>query len=174
VSDADQAKSLVHNRPMRASAVLGWAVNLVAAALVALYLAAALPRAAGVVGFMLRLPGRTAGESLPAARARLFGGEYSRAIDLIRRQIPVEQPYALVAGDSAQSGGVLWVRYDLAPRRAVYLGELGRLARVSDIGGLRAALGSDLQTVVVAYAGAPPHLYRLEDFLRSLGRRDGR
>jgi hypothetical protein len=156
---------------MRISAVLGWAVNLVAAALVALYLAAALPRAAGVAGFMLRLPGRTAGESLPAARARLFGGDYSRAVDRIRRQIPLTQPYALVAGDSAQSGGVLWVRYDLAPRRAVYLGELRRLPR--DAAVVRAAVGEDVEAVVVAYAGQPPRLLHIGDFLRALGRPDG-
>ncbi len=152
---------------------MGWVVHLAATVLVAAYFWTALPRAADVAGFMLRLPGRTAGESLEAARARLFGGEYARAVELIRRQVPVEQAYGLVAGDSAQGGGVLWVRYDLAPRRAVYLGELARLTRAG-AEGARAALGDDVQTVVVAYAGRAPRFYRRDDFLHRLDRYLGR
>jgi hypothetical protein len=149
---------------------LGWALNGVALALVAVYLASALPVAAGIARFMLRLPARAARESLPEARARLFGADYTAGVDALRRALPPAQPYILVAGDALRDGGAFWVRYDLAPRPPLFLGQLDTL---TDAAGLRRALGADLRRlpVVVAYATRPPRLLDTGALLRWIERR---
>ncbi len=151
----------VHNLRVHGSAV-GTALRVVATVLVGAYLVCAVPRAADISLFMLRLPARAAGESLTAARARLFGKEYTGAIEEIRRRVSAGEPYALVAGDGQESGGAYWVRYDLAPRRAVFL---GRLERLRDAAGLGRALPVAVRQVVVAYAGRPPRLVERRRFL---------
>src|SRR5215472_12728899 len=109
-----------------AGARLGRGLDLLALGALSVYLAAAVPwalvRAAGDVDLAIET-----GESLAAGRARVYGERYSQAIDQIRRDLPVSEPYLLVEGGSPASGGVFWVRYDLAPRRAVYLGRLDEL-----------------------------------------------
>lgn len=143
---------------------------MVATVLVGAYLVCAVPRAADISLFMLRLPARAAGESLTAARARLFGEEYTRAIEEVRRRIPVGEPYALVAGDGQESGGAYWVRYDLAPRRAVFLGRLNGLRDAAVLG---CALPVEIRQVVVAYAGRPPRLVERRRFLQEIARGGG-
>jgi hypothetical protein len=156
----------------------GWALNGAAVALLAVYFASALPVAAGIAGFMLRLPARATRESLPAARARLFGAEYTAGVDALRRALPPAQPYILVAGGTLDDGGVFWMRYDLAPRPPLFLGQLDRLAGASGSGdagsaGLRRALAHELGRfpVVVAYAAQPPRLLDGETLLRWIERR---
>jgi hypothetical protein len=148
----------------------GWALSGVAVALLGVHLLWALPDAAGVARFMLTLPPRSAKESLQAARARLFGAPYTTAIDLIRRALPLDRPYLLVAGESLEDGGVFWVRYDLAPRPPLLL---GRLDDLTDAGGLRRALGAEggQLPVVVAFAAQPPRLLSTATLLRWVARR---
>jgi hypothetical protein len=162
--------------------VLGWALQGVALALVAVYLASALPVAAGIAGFMLRLPARAALETLPAARARLFGAGYAAGIDNLRRALPPAQPYLLIAGGSLADGGAFWVRYDLAPRPPLFLGRLDRLLAGAEATegpegaagpGLRRALAHELSRIpaVVAYASQPPRLLDGGTLLRWIERR---
>ncbi len=55
-----------------------------------------------------------------ASLARLRGPEYVAAIGRIREQLPADSEYLLLVG----SGGAdVFVRFDLAPRRAIFGGE---------------------------------------------------
>lgn len=63
-------------------------------------------------------------ESFLDSRRRAFGAEYTDGIEAIRRSIPLGQEYLLVRDDDPEEEADLWVRYDLAPRRAVFLGEM--------------------------------------------------
>src|SRR5580700_8612791 len=165
---------------MRGS-VLGVLLDVVAVALFGVYLVAAVPLAIRRAFNMLRTEAQVAaGESLAAARARCFGDAYTRAIDEIRRALPADRGYLLVDGGRPQDGDTYWVRYDLAPRPAVFAGQLAlldaeRLRRALDGGdhrGLRDL--HDLRQVVVAFApGVPPRLYDLASFLGELARRPG-
>ncbi len=163
----------------------GLALNGAAVVLLAVYFASALPVAVGIAGFMLRLPARAARESLPAARARLFGAEYTAGVETLRRALPPAQPYILVAGGTLDDGGAFWVRYDLAPRPPLFLGPLDRLATGAAAGaadpggsrdggsaGLRRALAHELSRfpVVVAYSAQAPRLLDGEALLRWIER----
>jgi hypothetical protein len=90
-----------------AAAVLGLVVAFVAIALpVGLYSTVRrVLAAAGTVGVP---PG--------PMRARVFGQRYAAAIAAIRRAIPEDEPYFIA---SRADGALVWVRYDLLPRRAV-------------------------------------------------------
>jgi hypothetical protein len=144
------------------------ALDLAAAALLGLFLAA------GVSSALLRA-GRElfqaayAHESLAEARGRVYGETYSRAIDQIRRALPPGDGYLLVEGGDPGSGGAYWVRYDLAPRRAVYLGRLDDLTSGER---LRRRLAANLRHVVVTFdTGEPPRLYERYRFLQEIDRR---
>ena len=66
-------------------------------------------------------------------------------------------------------GGTYWVRYDLAPRRAVYLGRLNELTSAMQV---RRRLTVNLRHVVVAFGnGKPPRLYDRYRFLQEIDRR---
>ena len=167
---------------MRGS-VLGLLLDVVAVVLFGVYLVAAVPLAIRRAVNMLRTEAQVAaGESLTDARARCFGDSYTRAIDEIRRALPADRAYLLVDGGRPQDGDAYWVRYDLAPRPAVFAGQLAllasRLRRAiggDDLRGLRGLGGlRDLRQVVVAYApGVPPRLYDLASFLGDLAHRPG-
>jgi hypothetical protein len=109
-----------------------------------------------------------AGESAVAERSREFGPEYTQRIEEIRRVIPRDGVYALVDGDPAELGGQLWVRFDLAPRRAVFLGQRGHLPLPGEI---RRRLPPGVRWVVVGYAESPPQITELPRFLAELERR---
>ncbi len=64
-------------------------------------------------------------ETLSESRKRLFGAEYVESIEAIRKSIPPEGDYLLVRGPGAEEEAALWVRYDLAPRRALLLDQSG-------------------------------------------------
>ena len=108
-------------------------------------------------------------ETPAEARARVAGDDYIRAIDDIRRALPPTEAYLLVEGGRPQDGGAYWVRYDLAPRRALFL---GRLTELTDAHRLRQRLGANLHHVVVAYGpGLPPHLYDRYRFVGEIAQR---
>src|ERR1700687_1470662 len=143
-------------------------LNLAAAGLLAVF------RAAGGAPALLRA-GRElyqaadAHESLDEARARVYGEAYTRAIDQIRRELPAGDGYLLVEAGDPGTGGAYWVRYDLAPRRAVYLGRLDELTSGAR---MRRRIAANLRHVVVAFdAGEPPRLYDRYRFLQEIDRR---
>jgi hypothetical protein len=85
--------------------------------LVLVYLLIAIPVGLRATWLRLRAAGRTAGLSAGEMRARVFGPQYVAAVEQIRRAIPVDEPYLLDEMD--EPGAVLWVRFDLLPRRAI-------------------------------------------------------
>ncbi len=122
----------------------------------ALFLVAAVPQAVSRATGMLRFADGAGGETFAAARARFFGPAYVGAIDAIRQAIPPDQAYLLVEAGRLQDGDLYWVRFDLAPRRAFYLGQLDEL---TDARRLRQRLPGNVRQVVVAYGpGEPPRL----------------
>lgn len=116
--------------------------------LFAVFLAASLFRAAvesvqkGVLMYRLR------GETPLQERSRCYGAAYTREIEAIRRTIPPGGAYILINGDSGEHGGPFWVKFDLAPRRAYYLGELDKLENVER---LRGRIPRAARWVVIAY-----------------------
>jgi hypothetical protein len=99
---------------------------LAAAGMLALYLLIAIPAALRRAAFGLRAAVKTAGLPAGEVRARVFGRRYVAAVDRIRRRIPEDEPYLLsgqaLAGSGTHQetqGAMLWVRFDLLPRRAL-------------------------------------------------------
>jgi hypothetical protein len=62
-----------------------------------------------------------------AARSEVLGTSYVRSLQEIRHLIPEEEDYFLVDAGTAGESSPLWVRYELAPRRAVLLGPVDAL-----------------------------------------------
>jgi len=144
------------------------ALDLAAAGLLGLFLAAAVPQALFHAGRKV-VEAANAHESLAQARARVYGEDYTRAVDRIRDELPEDAAYLLVEGGRPGSGGAAWVRYDLAPRRAVYLGRLDELTSGER---MRRRLAANLRQVVVTFdAGVPPRLYERYRFLQEIDRR---
>jgi hypothetical protein len=85
--------------------------------LLLLYLLIAIPVGLRATWLRLRAAVRTAGLSAGEMRVRVFGPRYVAAVDQIRRAIPMDEPYLLDEMD--EPGAMLWVRFDLLPRRAV-------------------------------------------------------
>jgi hypothetical protein len=106
-----------------------------------------------------------AGETPLEERTRHFGPEYARAIEEIRRTIPPHAVYALVDADPIEKGSVLWVRFDLAPRRATYLGFLQDLREPRTV---RQRLIREVRWIIVASVHRPPVLYERHEFLRAV------
>lgn len=114
---------------------------------------------------------RTRGETPLQERSRVYGPVYAHAIETIRRTIPRDGAYILVNGESEEQGGQFWVKFDLAPRRAVYLGELGTLASVDR---LRKRMPRAARWVVIAYGSyRPPVLIERYKFVQERKRRKG-
>src|ERR1700694_54530 len=99
---------------------------LAAAGMLALYLLIAIPAALRRAAFGLRAAVKTAGLPAGEVRARVFGRRYVVAVDRIRRRLPGDEPSLLsgqpLAGSGTHQetqGAMLWVRFDLLPRRAL-------------------------------------------------------
>lgn len=107
-----------------------------------------------------------AGESALAERSREFGAPYARKVEEIRRLIPDDPRdpndgiYGLIDGDAdgVQIGGTLWVRFDLAPRRAVFLGVRKDLRGPAE---LRRRLPPGVRWVVIGHNDRPPEVMDL-------------
>ena len=106
-----------------------------------------------------------AGETPLEERSRQFDPQYALAVEEIRRTIPPHGVYALVDADPVEEGSVLWVRFDLAPRRAVLLGFLHDLKNPRIV---RERLIREVRWVIVASVRRPPVLYERRAFLREL------
>jgi hypothetical protein len=112
------------------------------------------------------------GEDSDQARCRTLGGHWLAAEGKIARAIPAGGEYLLVDGGEERQGATLFLRYQLAPRRARFA---GRLSEVADPSHWTASLPASSRWVVVAYPRRPPVLIDRADFARwletTLGRR---
>jgi hypothetical protein len=119
--------------------------------------------------------GSRLGEDSRQARRRALGARWVAAEEEIARAIPAGGDYLLVDGGAERQGAALFLRYQLAPRRARFAGRLSEVAEVADPGRWAASLPAEARWVVVAYPGRPPALVDREDFPRwleaTLGRR---
>ncbi len=105
------------------------------------------------------------GENPLEERSRQLNPQYAQEIEEIRRTIPRHGVYALVDADPVAEGSVFWVRFDLAPRRAVYLGSLQELHSPRVV---RERLIREARWVIVASVRQPPVLYERREFLQQL------
>jgi hypothetical protein len=120
----------------------------IAASGLAIYLAIGIALGVENAARRLRAALRTAGMPPAAVRARVFGPRYVAGIEQLRRAIPPDEPYLLAEQDIP--GAMLWVRFDLLPRRAVAAGTAA---------GRGDCLLPQLRWLVVAVAtGQPPRL----------------
>lgn len=112
-----------------------------------------------------------AGEDRAAIRRWMLGPSYVGAIERIRRAIPPDGEYLLVRDGTVWEGNAYWVRFELAPRPARYLGPWTELP---DAETLRRRMPAGPRFVVIA-AGQPrpPLLMEREDFLRAVERSHG-
>jgi hypothetical protein len=106
------------------------------------------------------------GEDPAVGRRRVFGAGYVAAIEGIRRAVPADGAYLLVDAQESEEGALYWVRFDLAPRRALLVGRTDEPEVVEE---LRRVRGKGLQQVVVVYGGGrAPELVRRGALLRQL------
>ena len=98
------------------------------------------------------------------ARRQALGASWVAAEGEIARAIPADGDYLLVDGGEERQGATLFLRYQLAPRRARLA---GRLSEVTDPSQW-AALPTSSRWVVVAYPRRPPVLVDRKDFARWL------
>lgn len=106
------------------------------------------------------------GEDAAASRRRVMGEGWVETIAVLRRAIPRDGEYFLVDGGGFRDGGAYFVRYDLAPRRARYLGDLDDLR---DPAKVAASMRSGPRWVVLTVSGEePPVLLDRQEFLRQL------
>lgn len=142
------------------------AFRLAALGLLAAFFASALANSSFQVARRWFHVAAVAGEEPREARLRVHGPAYVEAVEGIREAVPRDGEYLLVNGGEVWEGGPLWVRFDLAPRRALYL---GRWADLPPPGQLEIPEGP--RHVVIAFAEPMPPLFlSREDFLRAVAR----
>ena len=106
------------------------------------------------------------GEDSAASRRRVMGDGWVETIAAIRRAVPRDGAYFLVDGGGPRGGAHYFVRYDLAPRKARYLGFLDDLV---DPAKVSAAMPPGPRWVVITVPGdEPPVLLDRDEFLRQL------
>jgi hypothetical protein len=109
------------------------------------------------------------GEDPLAARRRVFGAAWVDAIEEIRRRVPEDAAYALIDAQPVEQGALYWVRFDLAPRRALFL---GRQRNLPGLRRLQSRIPAGVRWVVVTTGSeAPPRLLTRQELLRELERR---
>lgn len=89
-------------------------------------------------------------DGLAAQRERRFGADYVRGIERLRAALPEDGSYLLFDAGTVEEGARNWVRYDLAPRRAVFGGHLAGLGRPERV---RRRLRGKPPVCVVAFPG---------------------
>jgi hypothetical protein len=151
---------------IESTAVLSRVFRVIVLALFAVSLLLVLPEMAAVAGKRIVQAVSLAGEDSHQARRRFLGPAYVAAVEEIRRAIPPGGEYLLVDGGFERQGATLFLRYELAPRRARFA---GRLAEVKN------PLPPGPRWVVVAYPHRPAVLVDRADFPRwvegAVGRR---
>jgi hypothetical protein len=108
------------------------------------------------------------GEPPAAAFRRLRGGAYADALAPLLAAIPRDGAYLLVDATPAGAGGAYWLRFDLAPRRAILLGRLDELPGPAALAARLAALPA-LPVVVARGEHAPPLLLDRASLLAAIG-----
>jgi hypothetical protein len=147
-------------------AFAGSVLRAVALGVFALYFALAVPPTLLRCVRWTRQAAALAGEDPLAARRRFLTPPYAARIDAIRRTIPRDGEYLLVDGGTELEGGAYWVRFELAPRRARWV---GRLSELPDAATLRGTLPPGPRWLVIAFRDpVPPILMEREEFLRRL------
>ena len=140
-------------------------------ALFAASLLVVLPEMAEIAGKRIAQAASKLGEGSRQARRRFLGPAYVAAVDEVRRAVPPGGEYLLVDGGFERQGAALFLRYELAPRRARFVGRLTE----EDASQWLASLPPGPRWVVVAYPGRPAVLVDRADFPRwveaAVGRR---
>lgn len=132
--------------------------------LFASFLAVALPAALERSEKLVEQAIEHSGETVIEERSRVWGALYTQRIEEIRRLIPLEEPYVLVNGDAVDHGAAIWVRFDLAPRRAILL-RRGALHRPRLA---RKRIPGTARWVIVASRDRLPELIETSRFLSRL------
>jgi hypothetical protein len=151
----------------------GSVLRAVALAILALSLLAALPLAALRVARRIGEVVPLAGEDARSAHARVLGAAAADALDSIRRTIPPDGEYLLLDGGAGWQGATYWVRFELAPRRARYAGQLSEMSGPSGASGQKRSLPAGPRWVVIAFPHDPAVLLDRSDFLRRMNTRHG-
>ena len=86
----------------------------------AAFLATGLPAALSASWKRIKTAGHDRSLSADESLARLRGPDYVAAIQRIREELPADSEYLLIG---ATDGADVFVRFDLAPRRAIFGGE---------------------------------------------------
>ena len=146
---------------------VGPLLSVLALTLFAGFLAVALPDALERADDFLDRAIEHSGETVLEERNRSWGEGFTRTIEEIRRVIPPDGVYVLVNGDVVDRGAPIWIRYELAPRRAVLMTrpDLRRPRRV------RRRFPREARWVVVAYDSRLPELIDRVRFLRHVEER---
>jgi hypothetical protein len=152
----------------------GSVLRAVALALLAVSLLAALPLTVLRVGRRLLEVPQLAGEDARGAHARVLGAAAASALDSIRRTIPPGGDYLLLDGGAEWQGATYWVRFELAPRRARYVGRLSEMSSSSERELRRSlSLPGGPRWVVIALPHDPAVLIDRGDLLRRLDANHG-
>jgi hypothetical protein len=160
---------LIHNAAVLTFA--GSVLRAVALAMLAVSLLAALPLAVLRVGRRLVEVVPLAGENARGAHVRVLGAAAAEALDEIRRTIPPGGDYLLLDGGQEWEGATYWVRFELAPRRARYVGRLSEMSgQTGPSRELRQALSQPggPRWVVVAFPRDPAILLDRGELLRRM------
>ena len=127
-------------------------------ALFALALLVAIPQAWRNARVRIVLAASRLGEDSRQARRRALGARWVDAEEGIRRAVPPDGEYLLVDGGEERQGATLFLRYQLAPRRARFAGRLSEVAEPSQWAASVASFPAGPRWVVVAYPRRPPVL----------------
>lgn len=133
-------------------------------ALFAAFLVESLPPALDFAEEQIKLARRHRHETSLQERQRFWGANYTARIEQIRRAIPEDGVYLMVNGDPVDQGAPIWVRFDLAPRRALLLGR----DEIRNPKQLRKRIPRRARWVVIAYNEHVPELIEKSRFLRRL------
>jgi len=155
-------------------AFAGSVLRAAALVLLAVSLLAALPLAALRVARRLSEVVPLAGEDSRGAHVRTLGAAAADALDSIRRTIPPGGDYLLLDGGEEWQGSTYWVRFELAPRRARYVGRLSEMSGASTRD-LRQTLSQPggPRWVVVAFPHDPALLLDRGELLRRMDAKHG-
>jgi len=147
---------------------VGSLVSLLALALFTAFLAISLPPALSRSLDFIKLALRLRGEPVLDQRVRVWGASYTVAIEEIRRIIPRDAAYVIVESEASPAGAPLWVRFDLAPRRAVFLGQMAKLGSPQRA---RRRIPRTVDWVVIAHDLRAPEVMARSRFLHLLEER---
>jgi hypothetical protein len=142
----------------------GSVLRALALALFAAALVLAVPEAAEIAGKRIVLAVSRLGEDSHQARRRFLGPDYVAAVDEIRRVIPPGGEYLLADGGTERQGAAVFLRYELAPRRARFVGRLRDVRDPAQWASKFPPGSPGPRWVVVAYPGKPAALVDRADF----------